>query len=176
MEERPGSPRFPNSPFDTMPRSQTPIELLHPCHYGCSRAAFHEHEACRPLRRWTFRGSIPSLALRPGISFLLAPCSSLPPYMHDSVLERWLAFLQTGLSPVELFELRPGALMFLSSLTVRPCFCPASGRFLYSPFSASPSFPRQSTPRWNKGLRPKISRANATKNIVPAIGLWMKIR
>src|SRR4029450_7066147 len=49
--ERPGSPRFPNSPLDTMPRSQTPIERLHPRLYGCRRAAFHGHEICRPLLR-----------------------------------------------------------------------------------------------------------------------------
>jgi hypothetical protein len=53
---------------------------------------------------------------------LRAPYSSLPPYMQDSVLERWLAFLHTGLSPVEPSELILAHSCFFSCL-VPHAFC-----------------------------------------------------
>jgi hypothetical protein len=52
-----------------------------------------------------FRGSIPSLALKPDTSRLPASCRSLPHYMRDLVLGWWLTFAQSGLSPARIHKL-----------------------------------------------------------------------
>jgi len=53
----------------------------------------------------SFRGSIPSLALKPDTSRLPASCRSLPHCMRDLVLGWWLTFTQVGLAPARIDKL-----------------------------------------------------------------------
>lgn len=53
----------------------------------------------------SFRGSIPSLALKPDTSRFPASCNSLPHCMRDLVLSWWLTFSQTGLPPARIDKL-----------------------------------------------------------------------
>ena len=53
----------------------------------------------------SFRGSIPSLALKPDTSRLPASCRSLPHCMRDLVLGWWLTFTQAGLAPARIDKL-----------------------------------------------------------------------
>ena len=64
---------------------------------------FFEHVG--PMGEVSFRGSIPSLALKPDISRLPASCRSLPHYMRDLVLGWWLTFAQAGLTPARIDKL-----------------------------------------------------------------------
>jgi len=80
-------------------------ELFPPRQCGGKNAAFHGVLACRPLEVNIFRGSIPSLALKPDTSRLPASCSSLPCCMRDLVLGWWLAFAQAGLTPARTDKL-----------------------------------------------------------------------
>jgi len=105
--KRGGSPGFPDNRFQNMPWSQTPREGDESRLGDSSPAAFPRYEPCRPPWRWWFRGSIPSLALRPALSFPLASRDSLPPPLQGSVLVWWLAFDQIGFSPIQLSELGP---------------------------------------------------------------------
>jgi len=53
----------------------------------------------------SFRGSIPSLALKPDTFRLPASCRLLPHCMRDLVLGWWLTFTQAGLTPARIDKL-----------------------------------------------------------------------
>jgi hypothetical protein len=100
-----GSPKFPSSPYEDMPRSQTPVVS---CALALPHPGLRPSGACTPSaltaiplrlsscpRLYIFRGSIPR------------PASSLPPasYAHcwagtwSSLLTCWLGVRQVGLEP-----------------------------------------------------------------------------
>jgi hypothetical protein len=62
-------------------------------------AVFPLHITGRPLQLYRFRGSIPSLTLRPGNSFPSASPATSPSTMRGSVPFCWLGFEWEGLAP-----------------------------------------------------------------------------
>jgi hypothetical protein len=94
-EKHCGSPEFLTRPCDTSPRSSTPPVSPLPRISGKGSAACDAVPMSRHLALVSFRGSVPSLALRLGILLPLASQIRLP-YTAQSSLSRWSLLLSSN--------------------------------------------------------------------------------